>query len=57
MATGRAWATIEGDSEVTRLVFGDDDAPSLLGANTLEGLEPAGAPTSQRLVPTYLIMY
>ena len=54
---GRAWATINGDSEVTIVVFGEDDAPPLLGAYTLEGLALAADPTSQRLVPTHLIMY
>ena len=57
MDIGRAWVTINGDSEVTLVVFGEDDAPSLLGAYTLEGLGLAADPTSQRLVPTNLIMY
>ena len=57
MEVGRAWATINGDSEVTLVVFGEDDAPALLGAYTLEGLGLAVDPTSQRLVPTHLIMY
>ena len=57
MDIGRAWVTIDGDSEVTLVVFGEDDAPSLLGAYTLEGLGLAVDPTSQRLVPTNLIMY
>ena len=57
MEYGRAWATINGDSEVTIVVFGEDDAPALLGAYTLEGLALTVNPTSQRLVPTHLIMY
>ena len=57
MEYGRAWATVNGDSEVTIVVFGEDDAPALLGAYTLEGLALAVDPTSQRLVPTHLIMY
>ena len=57
MDYGRAWATINGDSEVTIVVFGEDDAPALLGTYTLEGLALAVDPTSQRLVPTHLIMY
>ena len=57
MEISSAWATIDGDSEVTLVVFGDDDAPSLLGTYTLEGLGLAVDPTSQRLVPTHLIMY
>ncbi len=57
MKYGRAWATINGSSEVTIVVFGEEDAPALLGAYTLEGLALAVDPTSQRLVPTHLIMY
>ncbi len=57
MDYGRAWATLNGDSEVTIVVFGEDDAPALLRAYTLEGLALAVDPTSQRLVPTHLIMY
>ena len=57
MEYGRAWATINGNSEVTIVVFGEEDAPALLGAYTLEGLALAVDPTSQRLVPTHLIMY
>ncbi len=57
MDYGQAWATIDGESVVTIVVFGEDDAPPLLGAYTLEGLALAVDPTSQRLVPTHLIMY
>ena len=57
MDVGRAWATINGSSEVTLVVFGEDEAPALLGAYTLEGLGLAVDPISQRLVPTHLIMY
>ena len=57
MDIGRAWVTIDGDSEVTLVVFGEDDAPALLGAYTLEGLALAADPVGQRLVPTHLIMY
>ena len=57
MQIGRAWATVNGATEVTLVAFGDDDAPPLLGAYTLEGLGLAVDPTAQRLVPTHLIMY
>ena len=57
MDYGRAWATVNGDSEVTIVVFGQDEAPPLLGAYTLEGLALAVDPTSQRLVPTHMILY
>jgi predicted aspartyl protease len=57
MEYGRAWATIDGESEVTIVVFGNDNAPPLLGAYTLEGLALAVDPSSQRLIPANLIMY
>ena len=57
MDYGRAWATVNGASEVTLVVFGEDNAPALLGAYTLEGLALAVDPVEQRLVPTHLIMY
>ena len=57
MDIGRAWATINGTSEVTLVVFGEGDAPPLLGAYTLEGLRLAVDPVAQRLVPTHLILY
>ena len=54
---GEAWATIGGESEITQVVFGEDDAPALLGTYTLTGLALAVDPTEQRLVPTPLILY
>ena len=57
MEYGQAWATIDGESIVTIVVFGGDNAPPLLGAYTLEGLALAVDPSSQRLVPANLIMY
>ena len=57
MEIGRAWTTINGASEVTLVVFEEDDAPPLLGAYTLEGLRLAADPIARRLVPTHLIMY
>ena len=57
MEYGRAWATIDGESEVTIVVFGAENAPPLLGAYTLVGLALAVDPSSQRLVPANLIMY
>ena len=57
MDIGRAWVTIDGESEITLVVFGGDDAPVLLGAYTLEGLRLAPDPVQQRLVPTHMIMY
>ena len=57
MEYGQAWATIDGDSIITILAFGEDNAPPVLGAYTLEGLALAVDPSSQRLVPANLIMY
>lgn len=54
---GPAGATINGTSEVTLVVFGNDDAPPLLGAYTMEELRLAVDPVAQRLVPTHLILY
>ena len=57
MDIGRAWVTISGNSEVTLVVFAEDDSPALLGAYTLEGLRLAVDPVNQRLVPTNAILY
>ena len=57
MDYGEARASVDGESVTTLVVFGDDDAPALLGAYTLEGLALAVDPVEQRLVPTHLIMY
>ena len=57
MEYGQVWATIDGESEVTIVVFGNDNTPPLLGAYTLEGLALAVDPNTQRLVPANLIMY
>ena len=57
MDYGEARATIDGESVTTIVVFGEDDAPALLGAYTLEGLALAVDPVAQQLVSTTLIMY
>ena len=57
MDYGQAWATIDGESVVTIVVFGEDDAPPLLGAYTMEGLALAVDPDAQRLVPIHMILY
>ena len=57
MNYGQAWATIDGESVITIVVFGEDEAPPLLGAYTLEGLALAVDPEAQRLVPTSMILY
>lgn len=57
MNYGRAWVTVEGESEGTLVVFGEDDGPALLGAYTLQGLALAMDPAEERLVPSDIIMY
>lgn len=57
MDYGEARATVDGEGVTTLVVFGEDDAPALLGAYTLEGLALAVDPVEQRLVPTHLILY
>ena len=34
---GRAMLVINGDEDIQRVIFGDDDAESLIGAGTLQG--------------------
>ena len=48
---GEARATINGRSIPTLVVFGNDDARSLLGAYTLEGLRLAVDPGHGRVIP------
>ena len=57
MDYGEARAAINGENVTTLVVFGEDNAPALLGAYTLEGLALAVDPVEQRLIPTHLIMY
>lgn len=48
---GRTWVRLDGREELTLVVFGDPDAPVLLGAYTLEGLRLAADPVGRRLIP------
>ena len=57
MAYGEAGATTNGDGVTTTVVFGENEAPPLLGAYALEGLAPAVDPEAQRLVPIHMILY
>ena len=57
MEYGEARATIDGESVTNLVVFGEENAPPLLGAYTLEGLALAVDPVEQRLVPTHVILY
>ena len=54
---GQAWVSIDGEREITLVVFGEDDSQALLGTYTLDGLALAVDPIEQRLVPKTLIMY
>jgi clan AA aspartic protease len=47
---GRTWVSIDGRSEITLVVFGDEGSMPLLGAYTLEGFSLAVDPMSRRLV-------
>lgn len=48
---GRAWIRIGGKSEITLVVFGDDDAGALLGDYALQGLLLAVDAGNERLIP------
>ncbi|MDO8615512.1 MAG: hypothetical protein Q7T33_07205 [Dehalococcoidia bacterium] len=48
---GRTWVRIDGRSEITLVVFGEEGSRPLLGAYTLEGLRLAADPVRRRLVP------
>ena len=54
---GQAWITINGESVITLVAFGEEDGPTLLGAYTLEGLALAPDPVEGRLVSVDMIMY
>ena len=57
MEKGRVWVTIDGASEFSLVIFGEDGTPPLLGAYTLEGLRLAADPVQRRLVPARSILY
>ena len=48
---GRTWIRIDGKSEITLVVFGDEDAAPLLGAYTLQGLLLGVDSPNEQLVP------
>ena len=47
---GRTWVRIDGKSEITLVVFGDEESETLLGAYTLQGLLRSVDTPSERLV-------
>lgn len=48
---GQATLQIDGDEAVQRVIFGDDDAESLIGSNTLQGFLLLVDRANKRLVP------
>jgi len=48
---GRAMATVDGHTETTLVLFGDDGTLPLLGAYTLEGMGLVVDPAEGRLIP------
>jgi hypothetical protein len=50
---------VEGKAVITIVIFGDEEAPALLGAYTLEGVRLAPDPVNRRLVsvPGYLVSF
>jgi clan AA aspartic protease len=48
---GRTWIRIDGESEVSLVVAGEEGTEPLLGAHALEGLGLAVDPVHKRLVP------
>ncbi len=48
---GRGWVRLDGQMEMTLLVFGDEGTAVLLGAYTLEALGLGVDPVDRRLVP------
>jgi len=48
---GRTWVRVNGKSELTIVVFGNESLVPLLGAYALEGLRLAVDPINKRLIP------
>lgn len=53
---GRSWVRIDGEEDISPVVFWDDDAPALLGAVTLEIFGLGIDPVNQRLIPVGALM-
>jgi clan AA aspartic protease len=47
---GRAWVKLDGQREITIVVFGDEASPALLGAVTLEEFGLGVEPIAKRLI-------
>lgn len=54
---GQTWVRVNDRPVITIVIFGEEDAPSLLGAYTLEGVRLSADPFNARLVPVpgYLV--
>ena len=53
---GRTWTRLEGEQDISPVVFGDEDATPLLGAVTLEIFSLGIDPVNMRLVPVDSLM-
>ncbi len=53
---GRTWIRIAGRSEITLVVFGDEDVELLLGAYSLQGLMLRVDSPNERLIPVPALM-
>ncbi len=49
---GQTWIRVNGEAEISLVVFGAEGEGAVLGAHTLEGLLLAVDPVGRRLVPT-----
>ena len=53
---GRTWTRLEGEQDISPVVFGDEDATPLLGAVTLEIFGLGIDPVNMRLIPVDSLM-
>ena len=56
LEVGEARVRVEGRERTRIVVFGDDDASPLMGADTLQGAALAVDPVAHRLVPTRALL-
>ncbi len=48
---GRVWVRINGQEELTLVVFGEEDSPAIIGTYTLEAFNLGADPANRRLEP------
>ena len=53
---GRTWTRLEGEQDISPVVFGDEDATPLLGAVTLGAFSLGIDPVNMRLIPVDSLM-